>query len=250
MRALIVCITMLIGSLTMAQNNQEAISKAISAYNEKEYAVAIDLWKNVLKNYPDNANLHYNLANAYYQNTQTGLSIYHYEKALKIKPDFVQAQINLEFAQKLKIDKFKGQFSLSQSEIFYNIFDFLSINTWAVLSIIFSVVTFIVFGVYYLNNNSRTKKISFSLMFVFLFLSMVSVLITSMQKSFLNKSSFGIVIPKEVLLKEQPRASSKTVLKIHEGSKVVIDETSDKWYKIRLVNDTLGWINKEEIKEL
>ena len=250
MRALIVCFTFLINVVAWSQNSQAIIDKALQAYDTKEYATSIDLWNQVLKEYPNQADAHFNIANAYYQNRQAGWSIYHYEKALKINPDLKDARVNLEYAQKLRIDNFKGIFAISQDEMFYNIFDFLSANGWAVVSIIISILVLTAFMIYYFTQETKWKKTGFSLIFVFLGLMILSVAITFHQTNFLNKSRFGIVVQKEVLMKEQPRSTSKTVLKIHEGSKAVIDDRSEQWVQIRLVNDTIGWVKKEEIKEL
>lgn len=250
MRVLLVCFTFLISTFMIGQDNQAQIKDALQAYDAKEYAKAIDLLNNVLVEHPENAEVHYNLANAYYQNQQAGYSIFHYEKALKIKPDFKDAQVNLEYAQKLRLDDFKGNFSISQNEMFYNLFNFLSTNSWALVTILFSVMTLVTFILYISMQKTVSKKISFTLMFVFLGIMVLSLLITFHQRDFLKNSRFGIIVQKEVLMKEQPRVASQTIEKIHEGTKVLVDDRSEQWVQIRLVNDTLGWIKKEEIKEL
>lgn len=250
MRVLLVCFTFLISTFMIGQDNQAQIKDALQAYDAKEYAKAIDLLNNVLVEHPENAEVHYNLANAYYQNQQAGYSIFHYEKALKIKPDFKDAQVNLEYAQKLRLDDFKGNFSISQNEMFYNLFNFLSTNSWALVTILFSVMILVTFILYISTQKTVSKKISFTLMFVFLGVMFSSLLITFHQRDFLKNSRFGIIVQKEVLMKEQPRVASQTIEKIHEGTKVLVDDRSEQWVQIRLVNDTLGWIKKEEIKEL
>lgn len=237
-------------SVGYAQSTNDKFLQSQKAFNEKEYQVAIDFLKELMEEDPYNEYIHYNLANAYYQLGNVGESIYHYEKTLKINPDFEVAKVNLDFAKKMKVSDIKGNFEISQKQMFYQLFDVLSIRAWAILSIICSVLVLVSFSYYYFSNQIVSKKIGFSLAIAFFVIGLISVFITYHQKNYLTTYEMGIVIPKEVLMKEQPRESSKTKIKIIEGTKVLIQEQSQKWYKVKLVNDSIGWVKQNEIREL
>src|SRR5690606_7490982 len=165
MRAWTIVFVWILSASLWAQKAPSVVDHALQAYEAKEYSTAIDLWKKALEIAPNNADIHYNLANAYYQNRQAGWSIYHYEKALKINPDFKEAQVNLEYANKLIIDPIKGNFAISQDEMFFRLFDFFTVNTWAISSIIASLLVLVAFIVYFFYKNTISQRVSFSLIF-------------------------------------------------------------------------------------
>ena len=81
------------------------IEAGTKAYNEGEFERAIDEWQNCIDNGFQNADLYYNLGNAYFRNGQLGLAIYNYKVALKLRPNDDDFKHNLEYAQAMTKDK-------------------------------------------------------------------------------------------------------------------------------------------------
>ena len=60
----------------------------------------------------------------------------------------------------------------------------------------------------------------------------------------------AIVFTEVSEVKNEPRLSSETAFKLHEGAKVSIQVIEDNWCKIRLADGKEGWILHEDMKEL
>ena len=77
----------------------DLITKANDLYSKGDYSAASELYEQVLKTDQVAPELYYNLANSYYKMNETGRSILNYERALRIKPAYKAASVNLEMAQ-------------------------------------------------------------------------------------------------------------------------------------------------------
>src|SRR5690554_7909519 len=70
-----------------AQNNDSLFSQGIAAFDQKDYETSTKIFSQLVQDDSLNATLHYNLGTSYLRLQNTGLSIYHLEKALKFRPD-------------------------------------------------------------------------------------------------------------------------------------------------------------------
>lgn len=77
------------------------------AYNEGDFERAADEWQTCVDNSEDvgNADLYYNLGNAYFRSGKLGYAIYNYKSALRLRPNDADIQHNLNFAQAMTKDK-------------------------------------------------------------------------------------------------------------------------------------------------
>ena len=114
--------------LQAQENNDALFTKGINAFNQKDYTASAQVFEKLVKKDSLNATLHYNLGTAYLRLQNTGLSIYHLEKSLKLQPDYEPARINLNFAEKLKTKITKGNLPIPQQQMLYSVFNFLKPN--------------------------------------------------------------------------------------------------------------------------
>ncbi|HUH25690.1 MAG TPA: tetratricopeptide repeat protein [Flavobacterium sp.] len=237
------------GNVLFAQNNDALFSKGIQAFEKKEYKEAVNVFSELIKTDSLNATLHYNLGTSYLKVQNTGLSIFHLEKALKLNPNHEQAKINLSFAEKLKVGSVKGNLPIPQQQMLYSVFDFLSPNTWAYVALgtMFLAVGCFIF--YLFTNNSSLKKILFGLGIFMLILSVCGYFISKNQSKYLTANHYVIFVNKEAKLMTEPRSISKILLNVTEGSKGFIKDETDQWIKIQLQNDTIGWVEKNNIMQ-
>src|SRR5690554_7846421 len=105
-----------------AQNNDSLFSQGIAACAQNEYETSTKIVSHLVQDDSLNATLHYNLGTSYLTLQNTGLSIYHLENALKFRPDYEQARINLNFAEKLKTTISKGSLPVPRQQMLYSVF--------------------------------------------------------------------------------------------------------------------------------
>lgn len=233
--------------LQAQENNDALFNKGINAFNQKDYAASAQVFEKLVKTDSLNATLHYNLGTAYLRLQNTGLSIYHLEKSLKLQPDYEAARINLNFAEKLKTKVTKGNLPIPQQQMLYSVFNFIKPNAWAYLTIASMFLTVVVLVVYRLNSNATAKKALFTLSIFTLVISTGSYFISKNQSDYLLMNNYVIVKNKEVLLMNEPRSVAKITATLNEGEKGFIQEETNQWIKIQLQNDTIGWVDKKNV---
>src|SRR5690554_1080892 len=233
--------------LQAQENNDALINKGINAFNQKDYTQSVQIFKELVKVDSLNATLHYNLGTAYLRLQNTGLSIYHLEKSLKLNPDYEPARINLNFAEKLKTTVSKGNLPVPQQQMLYSVFNFLTPNTWAYLAIGAMIFTVVLLIAYRFSQNAMFKKIFFSSSILLLVVSILSFTISKNQSKFILSKHYVIVKEKAVKLMEEPRAIAKITSTLNEGEKAFIKEETERWIKIQLPNDTIGWVEKNKV---
>ena len=240
----------LITNLGFAQEATELFEQGNAAYSDGKYNDAIDLYQSVLDKNQTSVDLYYNLANAYYKSNTIGKSIYFYEKALQLDPDNTEVLNNLKFAQRATVDRVETlpkRFTtkIAEGSIFRYTFD-----TWAWLAVVCMIGFVILFILYYASGTTTSKRIFFTtalttLLISFIFLTFAFVKYNEVQ----NKRS-GIVFSQEAAVNSEPNLRSNLAFELHEGTKVRILENTKGWRKIQLADGKIGWIPKEDIKEL
>lgn len=232
----------------LAQEKNDALfAKAQTAFDQKDYETSAKIFNDLIQTDSLNPTLHYNLGTAYLKMQKTGLSIFHLEKALKLRPDYESARINLNFAEKLKTKVTKGNLPVPQQQMLYSVFDFLTANTWAYFAIACMLVGVILLIVYRLTNSATAKKITFAGGVFAVLVSIGSYFISRNQSDYLLTNHYVIVKTKDVSLMEEPRNIAKITTVLDEGSKGFIKEETNQWVKIQLPNDTLGWVAKNNV---
>ena len=75
MALIVACATM-----SFAAEHCNGIEAGAKAYNEGDFDRAVDEWRTCVDNGMEDADLYYNLANAYFRNGKLGFSIFYYSR--------------------------------------------------------------------------------------------------------------------------------------------------------------------------
>ena len=229
---------------------QSSFEKGNSLYQKGKYEQAITEYESILSHQQQSAELYFNLGNCYYKLNKVAPAIYNYEKALVLNPDDAEITNNLKFAQKLQIDEIKVIPTVGFSKIVHDFASIFHYNTWAWISVGFSILFLLFFIGYYFSQMTSSKRIFFFGMFGLLFLLLISVSVAISEKNDYQNEKPAIVFAEMVLVKSEPQKASNTVFTLHEGTKVFVQETLENWKKIQLTDGTEGWIEKTAIKEV
>ena len=249
MKKLIFLLTFLLGFSGIGQNTV-LFEKANEAYAAGDFQEAVDLYSEILNGGQTSAALHYNLANAHYKLNHVGPSIYHYEKALQLKPGDKDIENNLTFARNMAIDAIDEGAEEGFTRIFSSSTSAFSSSGWGWAAIICMLAFVIFFIVYYFSRGTLIKRVLFISSMFFLLLAISSVVIAFMKTKVQQENSFAIVFAEEVEVKNEPNLRGEEVFKLHEGAKVEVTEDFQDWVEIQLPEGSSGWLLKTEIKRL
>ena len=175
MKKLIILLLVLISCAKFAySDNKSVIDSANQAYNKNKYVEAINLYKKVIDNGYEAADIYYNMGNCYFRLANFPYSILYFEKAKKLNPADADIDFNLKIANTKIIDKLEvipQLFFVKWWNSFSNLF---SIDNWAIVSIV-CLSLFVIFLLIYIVSSLYTiKKYSFWLLIIMLFLTITS----------------------------------------------------------------------------
>lgn len=243
----ILYILLLTTQVFFAQNGFETGN---DLYKNGKYEQAIEAYTGVLKTNKHSAELYYNLGNCYYKLNKVAPAIYNYEKALVLSPNDSEVLNNLKFAQKRTVDEVKVIPKVGFGKLLRDFTAIYHYNTWAWISVAFSVLFLLSFLGYYFSQIALNKRIFFFGMFLVIFLLLISISSAFFEKSHFKNEKPAIVFAEITDVKSEPQKMAATVLVLHEGTKVFVEETVDNWKKVQLTDGTEGWIENNAIKEV
>jgi tetratricopeptide (TPR) repeat protein len=252
MKQLIYLLILFISSSLFATDETTSFAKANQLYQQGKYQEALTKFEAIAQQNSGqiSAELYFNIANCYYQTHQVAPAIFNYEKALLVNPDFENAKTNLEFAKKLRLDDIKEIPKVGVGKLLFDFTTVLHYDIWAWLAVVFSILLVVCFVVYYFSEKVIVKRIFFIGMSVQILLIALFIFFGFFQKSQIEKEQPAIVFAEEVELMKEPNASQKSKQTLHEGTKVFVLSTKGDWKKVRLTDDTIGWIIPDAIKML
>lgn len=238
--------TMSAGSQTefSAARQESNVTKAEgdSAYMRNDYASAIQIYENLLKN-GEAAEVYYNLGNSYYKADDIAKAILNYERALLLQPGNADIRANLEIARSKTIDKV-----IPVPEIFFvawtkSLINSLSVDAWAKLGVVFFILLLVSLYLFFFSKQIAGKKTGFIGGIVFLVLVVLSNVFAAQQKNELTDRNAAIVLSPSVTVRSTPSESGTSLFILHEGRKVEIkDNTMREWKEIRLEDGKVGWV--------
>jgi len=229
---------------------QPLFDKANQLYTQENYAEAAKVYEEILSADQHSVELYFNLGNSYYKLNKIAPAIYNYEKALLIEPNNKDVKNNLKFAQNMTIDEIVETPKVGLSEWIQDFTSVYHYNVWAKIAIGFSFLVLLAFIGYYFIHRITLKRAFFGLAILFIMGSALSIMIAIFEKNQNENYNPAIVFSESVAITGEPKTGSKTVMLVHEGTKVLLIETLDEYYKVELLNGTEGWLLKSSVKAL
>lgn len=230
------------------QERNVAKAEGDSAYMRNDYASAIQIYENLLKQ-GEAAEVYYNLGNSYYKADDIAKAILNYERALLLQPGNADIRANLEVARSKTIDKV-----VPVPEIFFvswtkSLINSLSTDAWAKLGVVFFILLLVSLYLFFFSKQITGKKVGFIAGVVFLVFVVLSNVFAAEQKKQLTDRNEAIVLSPSVTVRSTPSESGTSLFILHEGRKVEIkDNSMREWKEIRLEDGKVGWVPASTIE--
>ena len=220
---------------------------ADSLYAARQYQKASQLYEQLLDK-GDNANVYYNLGNAYYRMHDIARAILNYERAANREPGDSDIRFNLTLARSKTIDK------IESNEDFFIVYWFRSfLNTfntyqWGRIAVFSFVLALIGLLAYFFVRRLSIRKIGFGIAVAMFFLTIVSNIFAYLQRCQYLDNTHAIVMQTSKI-RSTPAESGTVIFSLHEGTKVkIIDNTMRHWVQIRLADGKTGWMPQKDME--
>lgn len=241
-----------IATLTAAATTASAATKeeADSAYLRGDYQQAAKDYEEICGSVSD-AEVYYNLGNAYYMTDNTTQAILAYERALLLAPGDADIRHNIEMARAKTIDKITPKPEMFFITWWRSLANITSIDGWAVIAVVSMLIAIIMMLLYLFAGSMTARKAGF-------FTAVVAVVVFIFSNVFAFKQKFehenhngAIVITPSATLKKTPDSNSADAGVLHEGTKVIItDSTMKEWRGVRIADGRSGWIQTTQIENI
>ena len=237
MKRFIICnLLLVICHWTFAQSDFEI---ANAAYAEGRYEEAAAGYEALLAETQD-AVLYYNLGNARFKQGELAQAILNYERALRLKPNYKDAQYNLAFAQSKITD------NITEQDFFLSAWvravrNALNESTWLILSICLFILALAGILLFLLGREPWIRKTAFHTAWFALLFSLIAGLNAWSLHQRDTLRNEAIITQGIVNAKSSPDRSGTDLFTVHEGTKVVIRETIGEWANVH-VGQNEGWI--------
>ncbi|MFP5079537.1 SH3 domain-containing protein [Pedobacter sp. JCM 36344] len=243
-RNLILLIALL--TLPFCSNAAEPVdllfAKANREYTQKNYEAAANTYQQVLAAGVKTAAVYYNLGNAHYRLNSIAAAILNYERAHRLSPNDKDINANLAFANSKLTDKMEVVPELFLKRWWTSFLLLLTVQNWSVLAVVFLLLGFAGVIIYLFSHEYEWKRLSFYSGFLLIFVGICFIAFASAEDNYLQTQKEAVVFNGKVNVKSAASAKQKTLIVIHEGTKVRIIELKEDWLKVELPNGNIGWV--------
>lgn len=226
---------------------QSDFDAANAAYADGRYEDAAAGYEALLAEQP-NATLYYNLGNARYKQGELAQAILNYERALRLRPSYKDAQYNLKFAQSKITDNIVEQ-DFFLSAWIRALRNSLKERTWFHLSVFLFILGLTGILVFLLSRETWLRKTAFHIAWIALLFSLIAGLNAGSLHNRDTLRNEAIITQGVVNAKSSPDRSGTDLFTLHEGTKVTIRETIGEWVNIRVGNNE-GWIKQQNMERI
>jgi tetratricopeptide (TPR) repeat protein len=228
---------------------EELIQEGNLRYQNEDYQGALEAYKSVLEAGYEGGDLYYNLGNAYFKTGDLGHSILNYERALRLLPRNPDVRANLELARSLTADEIEP---LPRFWVFGVISWWVSLIPRGILILIVVACYLAVFGSLLVRILARQPGPGRAAVWVLVGAALALVFFGTTllaRERVLGASEWGIIMVEEVPVQSAPSDEDDlTLFRIHEGTKVRLDQRTELWSEVVLEDGKVGWVPSEALE--
>ena len=229
---------------------EELWSSANEAYNNAEYATALERYNAILDRGLHSAALYYNLANTYFKTEQLGSAILYYNRALRIDPADEDIRHNLEYAEQMTKDSIEEIPEFILTTWVRAVRGALSSTAWSVISLILLAAALAMALFYLLAQRLTMRKIGFYTMVIAALLFILTSLFAWSEREMIVNSKEAIIMSSAVSIKSSPDRAATELFVLHEGTKVSIGHEMAGWAEVRISDGRKGWVEQGRIEKI
>jgi tetratricopeptide (TPR) repeat protein len=237
--ALLLCVASALPAF--AQSDAE-FAKANQEYAQGNFKEAIAGYEALVRGGQWNANLFYDLGNAYFRTDDFGRAILNYERALALDNHHPEATANLQIAR----DESRAlQLQPTKLERYLQ---FASINQYSVAAAVAFWLG--VFGIVMAIFARRRSAALISLSILCLLICAMAVWVIHMLDNGSEGRGLAIVTGNDVQARLATADTANSVLALPSGSEIKILSTRGDWMYAVLPNDLRGWIQTKNAEQV
>lgn len=233
---------------TIASKDLSLKAMADKAYANEDYEEAVQLYAQLAAK-GENADVYYNLGNAYYRTDDIANAILWYERSLLLNPGDGDTRFNLRLARSKTIDKIVSEEDFFLSRWYNTLLNMMSINAWTWLGIALFVLCLSGVLLYVFATKMLLRKTGFYSACI-LFIAVIFCNVFAWQQRVRqNERKQAVVMENAIVVKSTPANTGTDLFLLHAGTTLtILDSTMPEWRQIRLSDGKEGWLPTSAIE--
>ena len=247
MKNILLSILLLFSLGLIGQSEIDRFDAANSAYADKDYNKAYELYMALIDEGNSSSELFYNFANTAYKQNKLAQAILFYERADLLNPSNKRINQNLAIARESVDTEILEIPEFLPIRIWKSFAGIISPLGWLVVQVIIAAI--FLFGMYKwrIGYSQKDKMRGFLMVLVFGLLFLIALLASRTSNDQLFNRSVGIVMT-DTILKSAPDNRSDDLKNLSDGVKIKVVDSIDNWYKVQLMNKEEGWLESKHIE--
>ena len=240
---------LLFTGLAFASNETcSGINAGTKAYNENDFERAIDEWRMCSDNGIENADLYFNLGNAYFRNGNLGFSIFYYKKALRLRANDDDIIHNLKFAEAMTKDKVDE--AEEENPILSSLFKLhhalsLKAQLFTLLAIFWIIALICIAKKFFFNE--KIRNIGTGTIFILTLVFSIVGASAAYKIIVLETDVTGVVTAKNADVTSAPSDKAQTLNTLSEGTSFEVLDIQGNFASIRLGEKVKGFVRLSEV---
>ena len=217
-------------------------------YQQEDYSTALEKYSQIEDMGLVSPALYFNMGNSYYKLDQVGRAVLYYERALRLDPKDDDVLANLEIANQATVDKITPppEFALA-SWLRWALYLFPVSTLLRTLALLYLALGVVAFTLIALRESRFLAPLRKAGLVGLVLLLLVSALFLVQWGDSRNRVE-AVVIAEELPAMNAPGNGGVELFSIHEGTKVRIDDRSNGWVEIVLLDGKIGWVPSDGIE--
>lgn len=248
-----VMIVVLISMTFVSKANEVAdslLKKGNDYYMQHQYAMAERCYTRILQLGYESGDVYFNLGNSYYKQSMYAKAVLNYERALQLNPGQKDIKDNLALANMHIIDRIEVIPEFFLKRWISALGGIFSPDQWAIAALVLFALALFSLVVYFIAGNLGVKKFGFVSGIVLLVFSGISLSFMFNRVKSIRNNEHAIVMVPSVNARSSPDEQSTSVFVLHEGTKVMITDSVQRWKEIKIANGNTGWIQSAALEEI
>ena len=240
-------VCLLFGGGVQAGSANKMFGEANEAYRRKDYGTAVQLYETLIAQESASAELYYNMGNACYRLNRLGEALLWYERALRLQPSNADIRANIAFVNSQTVDQMEVLPVFFLKRWFVSFRNLFSPDGWALLSIVSSLLFFMVIALFLLSGGLQRRIRLLAVGVVLLLLLSLAVCMAVSQKHAVERTDEAIVTALSVSVRSMPDVSGTELFTVHEGMKVQLTDEVGEWVEVIFPNGSKGWMQSRQL---
>ena len=231
---------------------QQPISEQMAEelYRNGQYEDVAVVYKQLLSEKGESAQLYYNLGNTYFKMNEIGASILNYERALLFAPSDKDILFNLELARTKTVDQLNLFDSFLLQRWWGDLKNLSDERGWGSVAISCFLLFILLSFLFFFSRRLLVKKMSFYAGCTIFLLTICCNVFAFSQRKKIEFRNNAIIMAATVTAKSSPDKSGTDLFVLHEGTKITVKSSLSGWSEIELPDGNIGWIENNKMEKI